>query len=76
LAEASSTDAPASGSPRAAIATTMYHSIETIFWLQQTEVESNELGSLGAQNSMGKARRFPVFSADLLVSLPTDTAAK
>jgi hypothetical protein len=27
-----------------AIATTMYRSIETIFWLQQTEVESNELG--------------------------------
>ena len=39
---ASSTDAPASGSPLGH----RHHdvSIEMIFWLQQTEVESNELG--------------------------------
>src|SRR6476620_11355324 len=41
-----------------AIASTMYRSVETIFWLQQTEVESNELGWIPRRAesfSMGEA---------------------
>jgi hypothetical protein len=47
-----------------AIATMMYRSMETIFWLQQTEVESNELGWIPRRAesfSMGKANTISSF---------------